>query len=93
VGERVEVEIEPARAVGAAFLMFILPLVAAVGGGIAGHRLGPLLGMPAAAAGIATGVLCLALAFVVLRRVERATRHRLPEIVRVIRDDQPEGGY
>jgi sigma-E factor negative regulatory protein RseC len=92
VGQKVEVEIAPGRAVTAAFVLFILPLVAAFVGGWGGYRLGPGLGLPAAAGGVGFGLAGFVLVFVALRHLEKAGgRESIARIVRIDEDDDSEG--
>ena len=92
VGDRVEIEIEPKRAIGTAFLVFIVPLAAALGGGMIGYRVGLGLGVPAVAVAIGLGGLCFGLSLVLLKSVEAIAVSRPPEIVRIVPDDHQEGG-
>jgi sigma-E factor negative regulatory protein RseC len=71
VGQKVEIEIEPTQAVGAAFLIFILPLIAALLGGWAGYRLAGYTGLRADAGGIGLGVIAFIAAFALLRHIDR----------------------
>jgi sigma-E factor negative regulatory protein RseC len=94
VGQRVEVEVPPSWTIGAAFLLFILPLIAALAGGILGYRLGvhlrlgPVLGAVVLAGG------AVVLVFLGLRRLEAyGSGSRLARITRILPSDQPsEGG-
>jgi sigma-E factor negative regulatory protein RseC len=91
-GARVEVEIPPGRLVGAAFLMFLLPVFAALAGGYTGYRIAGPLGVHPTLMGIGLGCLAFAGSFLVLRGVERAGRRSgLPRIMRVLEEDGPEG--
>jgi sigma-E factor negative regulatory protein RseC len=56
-GQRVEVEIRPIHAVGAAFLIFIVPVIAALGAGFLGYRIFQSIGWPATAGAIGLGCL------------------------------------
>lgn len=92
VGQRVEVEVAPGRAVTAAFVLFILPLVAALLGGWAGFVLGPAAGIPPVAGAAVLGLVGLALVFVALRRLDRpGGRESIARIVRIDDDDGSEG--
>ena len=91
-GAWVEIEISPAGLVVAAFMMFILPIFAALGGAYAGYRLAGSLGFPPVVVGIALGCLAFAGSFMLLRRLERTDRRaRLPRIVRILKEDEMEG--
>jgi sigma-E factor negative regulatory protein RseC len=94
VGQRVEVEIEPAHAVGAALLIFIMPLVVALAGGLGGYRLAAYLGLRADVCGIGLGVVAFIAVFVLLRHIDRLRSGALiARIVRLVPDeDLPEGG-
>jgi sigma-E factor negative regulatory protein RseC len=93
-GQRVIIELKPGRAIRAAFLIFVMPVFAALGGGFAGYHLGGLLGVRGDLAGIGLGSLGLVLSFVLLRHIERTgSADRVPRIVGLIADDGPrEGG-
>jgi sigma-E factor negative regulatory protein RseC len=91
-GDRVEIEISPGRLVTAAFMMFILPILLALAGAYVGFRLGPGLGLPAAAAAIVLGCLAFTGSFLLLKGAERAGRRAgLPRIVRILNEDETEG--
>lgn len=93
-GQRVEIEIEPRHAVAAAFLMFVFPVVAAVGCGILGAHLAGMLGFRRDLGGIGLGSVGLACSFLLLRHVERmSSRGGIATIVKLIADeDSAEGG-
>lgn len=91
-GDRVELEIPPGRLVAAAFMMFILPVIAAMGAAYLGYRLGQALGFPPVAGGIALGCLAFAGSFLLLKGVEKAGREAgLPRIIRILNQDKTEG--
>lgn len=92
VGQRVEIEVEPRHAVAAAFLMFVLPVLSALGLGFAGSYLAGSIGLRRDVGGILMGTLGFVFAFLLLRHVERSSRGRIPRITRLIPDgDEPEG--
>ena len=93
-GERVIVELKPQHAVLAAFLIFVLPVVAALGGGFAGYRLAGTLGLRRDIVGVGLGAAALVLSFLLLRYVERTGQAaRMPRIVGLVTDHDPlEGG-
>ena len=92
-GQKVEIELKPGYAVSAAFLIFVLPVIAAIGGGFAGYSLGGALGLRPDLAGIGLGVLGLVMSFVLLRYIEKTgSAARMPRIVGLITDDDPQEG-
>jgi sigma-E factor negative regulatory protein RseC len=92
VGALVEVEISPGRLVGAAFLMFMLPVFIALAAGYAGYRLALATGLPITPTGVGLGVVGFIGSFLILRSAERASaKSGLPRIVRILGDDEPEG--
>ncbi|MFH1312960.1 MAG: SoxR reducing system RseC family protein [Candidatus Eisenbacteria bacterium] len=92
-GQRVEIELRPGYAVRAAFLIFVLPVIAAVGGGLAGYSLGGMLGLRRDLAGIGLGSLALVLSFVLLRYIEKTgSTDRIPRVVGLITDEDPQEG-
>jgi sigma-E factor negative regulatory protein RseC len=93
VGQQVEIEIEPAHAVGAAFLMFVVPVVAAVGLGLLGAHAAGSLGLRRDFGGIGLGSVGLVCSFLLMRYVEKAScRSGIARIVRITDDDSAEGG-
>jgi sigma-E factor negative regulatory protein RseC len=92
VGAKVEIEISPGRVVGAAFLVFLLPVLVALAGGYAGYSLGGRLGVSPALMGIGLGCLALVGSFFLIRLADKARgRSDLPRIVRILDEDEPEG--
>jgi len=93
IGDAVEFEVPPVRAVGSAFLLFIVPLFSALAGAYLGHRISRALGWPEVAGAIGLGCLAFMLSFLILRFVERAaSRTSMARIVRILPDeDEPEG--
>ena len=88
VGQRVEVEIRPMHAVGAAFLIFILPVFAALAAGFLGYRTFQAAGWPATAGGIGLGCSGCVLSFILLKSVERAgSQAKLAAIVKILSDE------
>lgn len=94
VGQKVEIEVKAKFAVGAAFLIFLVPVIAALGGGVAGYHLGPRVGLRGDVFGLCVGGVALALCLLLLRHVEMAgTPGRNARIVRLADDeDSREGG-
>lgn len=93
VGQKVEIEIDPAHAVTAAFIMFVLPVIAALALGFTGSYLAGFLGWPRDAAGIGLGTVGFVCSFLLLRHIERSSSIGLPRIVKLVSEDQPpEGG-
>lgn len=91
-GAKVEIEISPGHLVWAGFLLFILPVVAALAGGYAGYLVAGLLGGPPTPAGIVVGSLAFAGSFLIIRRADKAgPRSGLPRIIRILDPDEPEG--
>jgi len=93
IGNTVEIEVPPVRAVGAAFLLFMVPLFSALAGAYLGHRLARALGWPEVAGAIVLGCLAFMLSFLILRFVERAgSQASMARIVRILPDeDELEG--
>ena len=92
VGQKVEIEIEPRHAVSAAFVMFVLPVLSALGLGFAGSYVAGLVGLRRDVGGIVAGALGVMLAFLLLRHLERSGRGRIPRITRLVpAGDEPEG--
>jgi sigma-E factor negative regulatory protein RseC len=92
-GQRVEIELKPVHALSAAFLLFILPVLAALGGGWAGYVLGGVLGWRRDLTGIGVGALTLVLSFMFLRHVEKiGSTGRIPRIVGLITEDDTQEG-
>ena len=71
IGQQVEVEIPPGRAVLASFLIFILPLAAGFAGGLAGYRLAGTVGLGPTAGALIVGSVCFLASFIIGRSVER----------------------
>ena len=91
-GDKVEIEISPGRLVGAAFLMFMLPIFVALAGGYAGYRLAGALGIPPTPTGIGLGALAFVASFLIVKGAEKAGRKSgLPRIVRILNEDETEG--
>jgi sigma-E factor negative regulatory protein RseC len=91
-GDRVEIELSPGRLVAAAFMMFILPVVAALVAAYAGHRMAGGLGIPQVPAGIVLGCVAFAGAFLLLKVVEKTGRRAgLPRIIRILGETESEG--
>jgi sigma-E factor negative regulatory protein RseC len=92
-GQRVEVEIRPIHAVGAAFLIFIMPVISGLAGGFLGYRISQSIGWPVTAGAIGLGCLAFASSFLLLRSVERAgSQARLATIVRILPDEDAAEG-
>ncbi len=72
VGQKVEIEIAPSQAVLASFLIFILPLFVAFGGGFAGYYLARHLGISSEVGTVAFGGGFLAVSFLLLRHFQEA---------------------
>jgi sigma-E factor negative regulatory protein RseC len=93
VGQKVEIEMDPRHAVGAAFVMFVLPVIAALALGYTGSYLAAAFGWPRDVMGIGLGAVGFVCSFLILRYIERSSRLRLPRIVRLVSEHQPpEGG-
>jgi sigma-E factor negative regulatory protein RseC len=91
-GDKVEVEIPPQGLVAAAFLLFILPVIAALAGAYIGYRLAASLDVPPPVAGIALGCIAFAASFLLARSVGKAGRvGGLPRIIRILDVDETEG--
>jgi len=79
-GDRVEVEVEPAKVVGGSILLFVFPLLMMIFGYvIAVHLLGSGEGL-----GIVAAFAGFALAFVLIRVLDNGHSSQPPRIVRVI---------
>jgi sigma-E factor negative regulatory protein RseC len=93
IGQRVIIELKPGHAVGAAFLIFVLPVFAALGGGLAGYHIGELLGLRGDLMGIGLGSAALVLTFLLLKHIDRSSpADRIPRIVELVSDRDPEEG-
>jgi sigma-E factor negative regulatory protein RseC len=93
VGQRVEIEVKPVLAVGAAFLMFVFPVVAALALGFAASYIAGYAGLPGDLFGIGVGTLGFICSFLILRHIEKSGRSRIPRIIKLLPDqDRPEGG-
>jgi sigma-E factor negative regulatory protein RseC len=94
IGQKVEIEIPPRYAVGAAFLLFIFPLMAALGGGLPGYHLAHRVGLVPEVGAIVLGGVSLMISYLVVKAVgDGLGMRRLPRIVRTLTDNQPpEGG-
>lgn len=85
IGNIVEFEVPPVRAVGAAFLLFIAPLFISLAGAYLGYRTAMALGWPETAVAVGLGALAFMLSFIILRSVERAGSHSgMARIVRIL---------
>ncbi|MGD8627681.1 MAG: SoxR reducing system RseC family protein [bacterium] len=88
IGNTVEIEVPPARAIGAAFLLFIAPLLMGLGAAYLGYRVALSLGWPEAAVATGFGCVALMLSLLILRFAERSgSRARMARIVRVLQDE------
>lgn len=93
VGQRVEIEVKPAIAVWAAFLMFVFPVVAALALGFAASYIAGSVGLRGDLFGIGVGTLGFICSFLILRHIEKSGRSRIPRIVKLLQDQDPaEGG-
>ena len=91
-GEKVEIEFSSGRLIGAALLIFVVPLVVALAGGYAGYRIAGPLGLPPTIVGIGTGCLAFAGSLGLLRWADKAGRRSgRPRIVRILDQDETEG--
>jgi sigma-E factor negative regulatory protein RseC len=91
-GQKVEIEFSSGRLVGAAFLIFVVPLVVALAGGYAGYHLAGRLGLPPTLLGVGTGCLAFAGSLGLLRWADKGGRRSgLPRIVRILDQDESEG--
>ncbi len=85
VGQTVEVEIPPARAVASAFLIFVFPLIVAVAAGFLGVKFAKVLGIKPDYFALLLGVGGFAGSLTLLRRIDRRyARRNLPIIVSII---------
>ena len=88
IGNTVEIEVPPVRAVGAAFLLFILPLFLGLAGAYLGYRIALAIGWPETAVAIGLGCLAFMLSLLILRLVERSgSRARMARIIRILPDE------
>jgi len=85
VGDKVEVETAPGFTVVAAFLLFIVPIMAGAIGAIAGYHLLPAAGLGRTPGAVVGAVVLVAGSLLLLRCAERVyfSKH-LPNIVRVL---------
>jgi sigma-E factor negative regulatory protein RseC len=93
IGDTVEIEVPPVRAVGAAFLLFIAPLALGLAGTYLGYRIAQGLGWPEAAVAIVFGCLAFMLSILMLKVADRSgSRAKMARIVRILPDEsQTEG--
>ena len=87
VGQRVAFEIQEANMLMAAFVVYILPLLALMVGAISGGILGNNLGQDVLAGQIGGGILFFAIAVVYMKRYDRAVKKNdqlLPVITKIL---------
>jgi len=87
VGQRVAFEIEEANMLLAAFVVYILPLLAILAGAIGGGVLGDNLGQNVLACQIGGGIIFFAIAVVYMKRYDHAVKKNdrlLPEITKIL---------
>lgn len=83
VGQSVSVEIDPRAKARARVLVFLVPVIALVGGYLAGFLLGGALGTPSDATGAATALIMLATAMTAVSVYDRGRESRGSGDVRV----------
>lgn len=93
VGDKVEVETSPFFTVGAAFLLYIFPILAGGVGAVVGYRLLPAAGLGQTAGAITAAAAALVGSVLALRRVEKVyfSRKR-PMIVSTLSREGPNEG-
>ncbi|HEC82937.1 MAG TPA: hypothetical protein ENI46_00445 [Firmicutes bacterium] len=91
IGQRVEIEIKPSQAVATAFLIFVLPLVAAIGAGYLGLGVGEAFGVMPDYVAIIFGIAGFVGSMLILRFVDRRYAKRMPVVVRIA-EESLEGG-
>jgi len=87
VGQRVAFEMQEANMLWAAFVVYVLPLLALFAGGIGGGVIGQQLGLPALAFQIGGSSGLFVLAVVYLKRYDRAVKKNdqlLPVITKIL---------
>ncbi|MEL7660849.1 SoxR reducing system RseC family protein [Acetobacterium wieringae] len=87
VGQRVAFEIQEANMLMAAFVVYILPLLALLVGAISGGILGNQLGQHVLVFQIGGGIVCFVIAVVYLKRYDRAVKKNdqlLPVITKIL---------
>lgn len=93
IGNTVEIEVPPVRAVGAAFLLFIAPLALGLAGAYLGYRIALSLGWPEAIVAIGLGCVAFMLSLLILRFAEHSgSRARMARIVRILPDENENEG-
>lgn len=86
-GQRVSFEVKEANFLGATFIVFILPLIALFIGVMLGKFIGENLGLSIPMFQVIGGIIALALAIIIIKRVDKNTRlnrKSLPVIVRIL---------
>jgi sigma-E factor negative regulatory protein RseC len=92
VGQRVEVEIAPRHAVGAAFLLFVMPVISALVFGFVGAYLAARLGLRRDLGGIGLGIAGFSCSFLLLRYIDRTRKAGMPRIVKLLGGEEPPEG-
>jgi positive regulator of sigma E activity len=93
IGDTVEIEVPPVRAIGAAFLLFIAPLALGLAGAYLGYRIALGRGWPEAAVAIGFGCLAFMLSLLLLKFAERSgSRAGMARIVRILPDENETEG-
>jgi sigma-E factor negative regulatory protein RseC len=95
VGDRVLIGFETASLYKAAFLLYVFPIIAMLGGGLGGAALSPSLVLNESVAAAIGAFLCFGVAFVIVRltgtRLAEKTSYK-PKIIRVLNFPQAQPG-
>lgn len=84
VGDRVAIEMSDKNVLGAAFLVYIVPIIAL----IAGYLLGDIL-FKSEPLGVLTGIIFMAVTFIVIMRIDRKNKRKYtPRIVQIITEGE-----
>ncbi|MCL2766247.1 MAG: SoxR reducing system RseC family protein [Peptococcaceae bacterium] len=86
VGQRVKFELNEEKALMAAFVVYLLPLLAAFGGYLLGLLLAQTFGLPVLYMEICGGILGLLLAVMYIKKYDKAmaSKSKLPEIKEIL---------
>lgn len=84
VGDEVMIEMSDKKVLGAAFLVYIVPIITLIVGYLLSHAI-----FNSEALAIFTGILFMIITFIVIMRIDRKNKRRYtPHIVRVITEDK-----
>ena len=86
-GDRVLLKINTKYLLGVAFLFYLFPAIALLGGGIAGMMLGPQYQIDPELAAFLSAIVAFVFSFIVvllIGKTLKSSRERMPEVVRII---------